>query len=164
MCYLHRLVDCSCTFGNLVANRCLKNNDIIIHLLNWYSGFTVKGAFVARFAARDDLVLVLPERIQALPDGIPAAPKQNGCDCRRIGYFEKHGTRVLQFDRQVPLMDEIDTKMDKASNNHKNTLGLDTVTPVIISSSLRFSSISGCMSDRFPAESYMIFCFHPSSI
>ncbi|XP_058738140.1 uncharacterized protein LOC131610265 isoform X2 [Vicia villosa] len=113
MCYLHRLVDCSCTFGNLVANRCLKNNDIIIHLLNWYSGFTVKGAFVARFAARDDLVLVLPERIQALPDGIPAAPKQNGCDCRRIGYFEKHGTRVLQFDRQVPLMDEIDTKCAK---------------------------------------------------
>jgi syntaxin of plants SYP7 len=35
-----------------------------------------KGISSQEFAARNDLVLSLPERIQAIPDGTPAAPKQ----------------------------------------------------------------------------------------
>ena len=38
----------------------------------------VKGLSSQEFAARNDLVLALPERIQAIPDGTPAAPKQTG--------------------------------------------------------------------------------------
>ncbi|MCH95321.1 syntaxin-71-like, partial [Trifolium medium] len=38
----------------------------------------VKGLSSQEFAARNDLVLSLPERIQAIPDGTPAVPKQTG--------------------------------------------------------------------------------------
>ncbi|KAL2522407.1 syntaxin [Forsythia ovata] len=38
----------------------------------------VKGLSAEELAARNDLVLALPDRIQAIPDGGAAAPKQSG--------------------------------------------------------------------------------------
>ncbi|XP_045802262.1 syntaxin-71-like, partial [Trifolium pratense] len=135
----------------------------------------VKGLSSQEFAARNDLVLSLPERIQAIPDGTLAAPKQTGgCGASASrpeikfdsdGYFEQtkessqfreeyempkmkqdQGLDVIaegldtlknmahdmneEFDKQVPLMDEIDTKVDKASSDLKytNVKLKDTVT------------------------------------
>ncbi|OIW21554.1 hypothetical protein TanjilG_06247 [Lupinus angustifolius] len=131
----------------------------------------VKGLSSQEFAARNDLVLALPERIQAIPDGTPAVPKQNGgwaasasrpeikfdSDGRFDDQYFQQSEESSQFrqeyemrkirqdqgldviaegldtlknmahdmneelDKQVPLMDEIDTKVDKASSDLKNT-------------------------------------------
>ncbi|CAB4284305.1 unnamed protein product [Prunus armeniaca] len=132
----------------------------------------VKGLSTQDFAARNDLVHALPDRIQDIPDGTPAAPKQTGggwaaSASRTEIKFDSEGRldneffqqseessqfrqefemrKVKQdqgldmisdgldtlknmaqdmneeFDRQVPLMDEIDSKVDKASADLKNT-------------------------------------------
>jgi SYP7 family syntaxin len=52
----------------------------------------VKGLSSQEFAARNDLVLALPERIQAIPDGTPAAPKQTG------GWASSGSRAEIKFD------------------------------------------------------------------
>ncbi|CAN1775745.1 SYP71 [Linum perenne] len=131
----------------------------------------VKGLSTEELTARNDLVLALPDRIQAIPDGAAAAPKQTGgwgpsasrteikfdSDGRFDDeYFQEseHSSKFRQeydtrkqkqdqglemisegldtlknmahdmneeLDRQVPLADEIDSKVDKAAADLKNT-------------------------------------------
>ena len=52
----------------------------------------VKGLTSEEFAARNDLVLALPERIQAIPDGTPAAPKKTG------GWAASASLTEIKFD------------------------------------------------------------------
>ncbi|CAA7408746.1 unnamed protein product [Spirodela intermedia] len=135
----------------------------------------VKGVSKEELAARNDLVLALPERIQSIPDGTTSAVKQTSrwsasassshteirVDSTSDGKFESEyfqrteesnqfrqeyemrklkqdqgldaiaeGLDTLknmandmneELDRQVPLMDEIDTKVDRATADLKNT-------------------------------------------
>ncbi|KAJ9188881.1 hypothetical protein P3X46_000236 [Hevea brasiliensis] len=132
----------------------------------------VKGLSKEEQAIRPDLVLALPERIQAIADGIEAAAKQSGglagstpnknvkfdssdehlhddffqqteessqfkqeYEMRKIKQdqgldFILEGLDTLkdlahdmneELDRQVPLIDEIDTKADKATSDLRNT-------------------------------------------
>ncbi|BBH06010.1 syntaxin of plants 71 [Prunus dulcis] len=133
----------------------------------------VKGLSTQDFAARNDLVHALPDRIQDIPDGTPFAPNKleaagqlqllvlksnlirrggwimnssnnlrsrvNSGKSLKCGKLSRQdqgldmisdGLDTLknmaqdmneEFDRQVPLMDEIDSKVDKASADLKNT-------------------------------------------
>ncbi|KAF4382163.1 hypothetical protein F8388_008649 [Cannabis sativa] len=116
----------------------------------------VKGLSTEELAARNDLVLALPDRIQAIPDGTPAPQKQTGgwaSSASRTEIneessqfreeYEMRRTRQDQgldmisegldtlknmahdmneeLDKQVPLMDEIDEKADKATSDLKHT-------------------------------------------
>ncbi|CAN1805463.1 SYP71 [Linum perenne] len=133
----------------------------------------VKGLSTEELTARNDLVLALPDRIQAIPDGNAAAAKQTGgwgpsashteikFDSVVGGrfddeYFQEsehsnqfrqeyetrkkkqdHGLEMIsegldnlknmahdmneEMDRQAPLADEIDAKVDKAASDLKNT-------------------------------------------
>ncbi|KAD5508577.1 hypothetical protein E3N88_16280 [Mikania micrantha] len=140
----------------------------------------VKGLSPEEFAARNDLVQALPDRIQAIPDGGSAAPKQTGgwaasasashnnnikfdsdgrfddeyfrpteessqfrneYEMRKIKQacadYSDQGLDMIsegldtlknmaqdmneEVDRQVPLMDEIDEKVDKATTDLRNT-------------------------------------------
>nr|GMD24772.1 syntaxin-71-like [Ipomoea batatas] len=135
----------------------------------------VKGLSGEELAARNDLVLALPDRINSIPDGSSAPPKQSGgwgasgsraeikfdsdgrfddeffqqteessnfrqeYEMRKMRQACPHdqGLAVIsegldtlkdmahnmneELDRQVPLMDEIDTKVDKATSDLKNT-------------------------------------------
>ncbi|OWM82394.1 hypothetical protein CDL15_Pgr001968 [Punica granatum] len=169
----------------------------------------VKGLSSEEFAARSDLVLALPDRIQSIQDGTPPAPKQTGgwassasraeikfdSDGRFDNeYFQQteessqfrqeyemrkmkqasHIIRLMstfcldqgldmisdgldtlknmahdmneELDRQVPLMDEIDSKVDKAASDLKNTnVRLkDTVNQDFVSeplSDLRYTAV-----------------------
>ncbi|KAH7553596.1 hypothetical protein JRO89_XS12G0031400 [Xanthoceras sorbifolium] len=109
----------------------------------------VKGLSPEEFAARNDLVLALPDRIQAIPDGTATAPKQTSwtTSASRTEIKFDSGVEPIQardqgldmisegldtlknmahdmneeMDRQVPLMDEIDSKVDRAAADLKNT-------------------------------------------
>uniref|UniRef100_A0A5B7BGW8 Putative syntaxin-71-like n=1 Tax=Davidia involucrata TaxID=16924 RepID=A0A5B7BGW8_DAVIN len=131
----------------------------------------VKGRSKEELVTRNDLVLALPERIQAIPDGTATAAKQTGgwgasASHKNIkfdsdGHFDSEffqqteassqfqkeyemrkmkqdqGLNIIsegldtlknlahdmneELDRQVPLIDEIDTKVDKATSDLKNT-------------------------------------------
>ncbi|KAL4292581.1 hypothetical protein AHAS_Ahas18G0042400 [Arachis hypogaea] len=100
----------------------------------------VKGLTDEDLAIREDLVLALPERIQAIPDGITTVNQTGGgwtsqpnikFDSDDEGLdFISEGLDTLknlahdmseEMDRQVPLMDEIDTKVNRATADVRNT-------------------------------------------
>ena len=133
----------------------------------------VKGLTTEELAARNDLVLALPARIEAIPDGTAGGPKSTSAwtpssttsrpdikfdsDGRFDDDYFQESNESSQFrqeyemrkikqeqgldmisegldalknmasdmneelDRQVPLMDEIDTKVDRATSDLKNT-------------------------------------------
>ncbi|CAA7023035.1 unnamed protein product [Microthlaspi erraticum] len=98
----------------------------------------VKGVSEEEVEARNDLVLALRDRIEAIPEG--SAPVSSGwaastSDSILISQdkgldFIAEGLDTLknmvqdineELDRQEPLMDEIDTKIDKAATDLKST-------------------------------------------
>ncbi|KAJ8899807.1 hypothetical protein K2173_019507 [Erythroxylum novogranatense] len=104
----------------------------------------VKGLSIEELAARSDLVLALPDKIQAVPDGAAMTLEMILCDEReQSSQFKKEeyemclvkkdqgldmiceGLDTLKnmardmnevLDRQVPLMDKIDTKLRSGRN------------------------------------------------
>lgn len=78
------------------------NNSIPILLSSWwhksYNLLQVKGLSTEELVARNDLVLALPDRIQAIPDGTAAAPKQSG------GWGASASRTEIKFDSGAVLI------------------------------------------------------------
>ncbi|RZC70357.1 hypothetical protein C5167_033536 [Papaver somniferum] len=131
------------------------------------AGKKAKGITREELATRNDLVMVLAERVQAIPDSATTGANKSGgwgssaskkgikfdttSDMRIDDEFFQHTEESNQFrqeyedegldiisqglntlkdtahdmneelDRQVPLIDEIDTKVDRATSDLKNT-------------------------------------------
>ncbi|XWS28418.1 hypothetical protein CRYUN_Cryun25bG0067100 [Craigia yunnanensis] len=112
----------------------------------------VKGISQEDQETRFDMVLVLPERIKAIPDGSTTAANQTGGwrisssnknikfdsseECFDSDFYQqteesnqfrqeyemrKMKQACKEMDRQVPLMDEIETKVDKATSDIRRT-------------------------------------------
>ncbi|THG07319.1 hypothetical protein TEA_006675 [Camellia sinensis var. sinensis] len=85
----------------------------------------VKGLSTEELAARNDLVLALPDRIQAIPDGTAAAPKQSG------GWTGSASHTEIKFDSGLEVISEgLDAlknmahdlnEVDKVASDLKNT-------------------------------------------
>ncbi|KAI9195091.1 hypothetical protein LWI28_027616 [Acer negundo] len=103
----------------------------------------VKGISKEEQETRKELVFVLANRIEAIPDATTTAAKSNGgwetSASHKNIKFDSSGEQGLdvisegldtlkslaqdmneELDRQVPLMDEIDTKVDRATSDLKN--------------------------------------------
>ncbi|RWR91676.1 syntaxin-71 [Cinnamomum micranthum f. kanehirae] len=102
----------------------------------------VKGLSSEELATRSDLVLALPDRIKEIPDGSTTGAKNAGGSAAsgsrpQIKFDSPAGLDIIsegldtlknlahdmneELDRQVPLIDEIDTKVDRANADLKNT-------------------------------------------
>ncbi|KAK9091384.1 hypothetical protein Sjap_024561 [Stephania japonica] len=128
----------------------------------------VKGQSKEELLARNDLVIALTERVQAIPDASTASKQAGssvGQGLARKSHSIQHqdegldiisqGLNTLknmandmneELDRQVPLIDEIDEKVDRATSDLKNTnVRLkDTLTQFVSSGhGLEFSSGDG---------------------
>lgn len=72
----------------------------------------VKGLSSEEYAARNDLALALPDRIQAIPDGAAAAPKQTG------GWASSASRTEIKFDSGY-WFDFIFYFLNQYLSNHK---------------------------------------------
>ncbi|KAA8518770.1 hypothetical protein F0562_016456 [Nyssa sinensis] len=102
----------------------------------------VKGLSTEELTARNDLALALPDRIQNIPMGPQLHPNKLDAGqlhllLQKSNLMQDQGLDMIaegldtlknmaqdmneEFVRQVPLMDEIDTKVDKATSDLKNT-------------------------------------------
>ncbi|GFZ16924.1 syntaxin of plants 73 [Actinidia rufa] len=111
----------------------------------------VKGLSKEELEAQTDLVSALKERIEAIPDGSTSGAKQTGgwatsasgtgikfdSTSGSFDFVQDEGLDVIaegldtlknmardlneELDRQVPLMDEIDDKVDRATSDLKST-------------------------------------------
>ncbi|KAL7175435.1 hypothetical protein ACSBR2_029100 [Camellia fascicularis] len=69
----------------------------------------VKGLSTEELAARNDLVLALPDRIQAIPDGTAAAPKQSG------GWTGSASRTEIKFDSDGQFNSEYFQQTEESS-------------------------------------------------
>lgn len=70
-------------------------------MVSWrihFEHLQVKGLSIQELAARNDLVLALPDRIQAIPDGTPAAKKNGGWTS---GWNASATRQEIRFDSGV---------------------------------------------------------------
>ncbi|VVA17365.1 PREDICTED: syntaxin-71 [Prunus dulcis] len=70
----------------------------------------VKGLSTQDFAARNDLVHALPDRIQDIPDGTPAAPRQTGG-----GWAASASRTEIKFDSEGRLDNEFFQQSEESS-------------------------------------------------
>ncbi|KAF5961880.1 hypothetical protein HYC85_003089 [Camellia sinensis] len=69
----------------------------------------VKGLLTEELAARNDLVIALPDRIQAIPDGTAAAPKQSG------GWTGSASRTEIKFDSDGQFNSEYFQQTEESS-------------------------------------------------
>ncbi|THG08900.1 hypothetical protein TEA_021732 [Camellia sinensis var. sinensis] len=89
--------------------------------------FWVKGLSTEELAARNDLVLALPDRIQAIPDGTAAAPKQSGgwtglAPAQKSSLIQDQGLEVISegLDTLKSMAHDLN-EVDKVASDLKNT-------------------------------------------